>query len=84
MNRLPNWLTLLGHLKPDSVRVQAGANIARGDWLDSVGNPGNTGEPQRHVHAQGPGSTEAPLGGDSRPIQFKGRLPVRGDQIEAP
>jgi hypothetical protein len=75
---------LLGHLQPSSVRVQAGANVALGDWLGSVGNSGNTGEPHLHIHAQGPGSTGAPLGGDPQPIQFNGRLPVRGDRIEAP
>lgn len=75
---------LLGHLQPGSVRVHAGANVAVGEWLGSVGNSGNTGEPHLHVHAQGRGPTEAPLGGDPRPIQFNGRFPVRGDRIEAP
>ncbi|MBC7598591.1 MAG: M23 family metallopeptidase [Polaromonas sp.] len=75
---------LLGHMQPGSVRVHAGDNVAVGDWLGSVGNSGNTGEPHLHVHAQGRGPTEAPLGGDPRPIQFNGRFPVRGDRIEAP
>ncbi len=74
---------LLGHLQPGSVRVHAGAHVAVGDLLGSVGNSGNTGEPHLHVHAQGIGPTEAPLGGDPRPIQFNGRFPVRGDLIEA-
>ena len=74
----------LGHLQPDSMRVHVGANVAVGDWLASVGNSGNTGEPHLHVHAQGQGTTEAPLGGDPRPLQFNGRFPVRGDRIEAP
>ena len=75
---------LLGHLQPGSVRVRTGANVVAGDWLGSVGNSGNTGEPHLHIHAQGPGQTEAPLGGDPRPVQFNGRFPVRGDRIEAP
>ena len=75
---------LLGHLQQGSVRVRAGANVAVGDWLASVGNSGNTGEPHLHIHAQSPGSTEAPLGGDPRPIQFNGRFPVRGNRIELP
>ncbi|QCB45564.1 M23 family metallopeptidase [Hydrogenophaga sp. PAMC20947] len=75
---------LLGHLQPGSVRVHAGAQVAVGDWLGSVGNSGNTGEPHLHIHAQGPGSTDAPLGGDPRPLQFKGHFPVRGDRIEVP
>ncbi len=75
---------LLGHLQSGSVRVPAGANVAVGDWLGSLGNSGNTGEPHLHIHAQGQGSAEAPLSGDPRPIQFNGRFPVRGDRIEAP
>ena len=75
---------LLGHLQRGSVRVHAGADVAVGDWLASVGNSGNTGEPHLHVHAQGRGPTEAPLGGDPRPIQFQCRFPVRGDRIVAP
>ena len=75
---------LLGHLQQGSVQVHPGANVVVGDWLGSVGNSGNTGEPHLHIHAQAPGSTEAPLSGDPRPIQFNGRFPVRGDRIEAP
>ena len=75
---------LLGHLQPGSVRVRAGAKVAVGDWLASVGNSGNTGEPHLHIHAQGPGLSDAPLGGDPRPIQFSGRFPVRGDRFEVP
>ena len=75
---------LLGHLQQGSVKVRAGASVAVGDWLGSVGNSGNTGEPHLHVHAQGPGPSEAPLGGDPRTIEFNGRFPVRGDRIDAP
>ena len=74
----------LGQLQPGSVRVQARANVAVGDWLASVGNSGNTGEPHLHIHAQGRGPPGAPWGGDPRPIEFNGRFPVRGDRIEAP
>jgi hypothetical protein len=75
---------LLGHLRQGSVRVRAGADVAVGDWLGAVGNSGNTGEAHLHVHAQGKGPTEAPLGGDPRPLRFNGRFPIRGDRIEAP
>jgi hypothetical protein len=75
---------LLGHLQPGTVRVQAGANVVVGDWLGSVGNSGNTGEPHLHVHAQSPGPASAPLGGDPLPILFHGHYPVRGDRIHAP
>ena len=84
MLRCPEADVLLGHLQPGSVRVHAGVNVVAGDWLASVGNSGNTGEPHLHVHAQSPGLTAAPLGGDPRPIEFNGRFPVRGDRIDAP
>ena len=75
---------LLGHLRPGSVQVRAGARVAAGDWLGSVGNSGNTGEPHLHVHAQRPGPVGAPLGGDPLPLVFGGRFPVRGDHIVLP
>ena len=45
---------------------------------------GNTGKPHLHIHAQGLGPIESPLGGDPRPIQFNCGFPVRGDRIETP
>jgi Peptidase family M23 len=75
---------LLGHLRPGSVQVRAGASVAVGDWLGSVGNSGNTGEPHLHVHAQRPGPVGVPLGGDPLPILFNGRFPLRGDRIDSP
>ncbi len=75
---------LLGHLQPGSVQVGAGAHVAVEDWLGSVGNSGNTGEPHLNIHAQGRSATEAPWGGDPWPIQFNGRFPVRADRIEVP
>ncbi len=75
---------LLGHLQPGSVQVRAGAQVAVGDWLGSVGNSGNTGEPHLHIHAQSPGPAEAPLSGEPRPIELNGHFPVRGDRIETP
>jgi murein DD-endopeptidase MepM/ murein hydrolase activator NlpD len=75
---------LLGHLQPASLRVRAGAMVAVGDWLGSVGNSGNTGEPHLHIHAQGRGTSDAPLGGEPHPLLFNGRVPVRGDRIDVP
>ena len=74
---------LLGHLRPGSLQVHAGAIVAVGDWLGSVGNSGNTGEPHLHVHAQRPGPANAPFAGDPLPILFGGRYPVRGDRFES-
>ena len=75
---------LLGHLQPGSVQVDVGAKVAVGDWLGLVGNSGNTGEPHLHIHAQGRGSSDAPLSGEPRHIAFNGHFPVRGDRIETP
>ena len=75
---------LVGHLRPGSVQVRPGASVAVGDWLGSVGNSGNTGEPHLHVHAQRPGPAGAPFSGDPLPVLFNGRYPVRGDRIDLP
>ena len=75
---------LVGHLRPGSVQLRPGARFAAGDWLGSVGNSGNTGEPHLHVHAQAPVAAGALLGGDPVPILFNGRYPVRSDPIESP
>ncbi len=75
---------LIGHLRSGSVQVRPGTTVAVGDWLGSVGNSGNTGEPHLHVHAQAPGPAGTPLGGDPLPILFNGRHPVRGVRIESP
>ncbi len=75
---------LLGHLQPGSVQVDVGAKVAVGDWLGLVGNSGNTGEPHLHIHAQGRGSSDAPLSGEPRHIAFNGHFPIRGDRIEVP
>ena len=77
-------MTWLHTVQVSALQVRAAASVAVGEWLGLVGNSGNTGEPHLHIHAQGRGPTEAPLGGDPRPIQFNGQFPVRGDQIEAP
>ena len=75
---------LLGHFQQGSVRVHAGDHLKVGDWIGSVGNSGNTSEPHLHIHAQSPGPTGAPLGGDPRPIEFNSRFLVRGDTIVVP
>ncbi|NOT44358.1 MAG: M23 family metallopeptidase [Acidobacteria bacterium] len=75
---------LVGHLRPGSLQVRPGADVDAGDWLGSVGNSGNTGEPHLHVHAQTAGPAGAPMGGNPMPILFRGRYPVRGQRIESP
>ena len=70
---------------PSAIKVDpALATTAIADYFALAGNSGNTGEPHLHIHAQGQGSTAAPLGGEPIHIKFNGRFPVRGDRINSP
>ena len=44
---------LMGHLKQDSVTVQVGDVVRRGQPLAAVGNSGHTNEPHLHLQVQG-------------------------------
>jgi hypothetical protein len=76
------WV-LLGHLQKGSVQVRTGQLVAEGQLLGRVGNTGNTGEPHLHIHAQSPGTEEAPLSGAPLRIRFDHRGPVRNARIKA-
>jgi hypothetical protein len=76
------WV-VLGHLKKGSVEVATGQLVTQGLRLGRVGNTGNTGEPHLHIHAQRPGTEEAPLSGEPLPIRFGERYPVRNARIVA-
>lgn len=76
------WV-LLGHMQNGSVRVRAGQKVTVGQPVGRVGNTGNTDEPHLHIHAQRPGTAEAPLSGDPMPIRFGSRYPVRNARIKA-
>ena len=73
---------VLGHMTTGSVRVSAGDAVAVGDVLGLVGNSGNTDEPHLHIHAQTPGSPDAPLNGQPLPIRIEGRTLVRNEVVE--
>jgi hypothetical protein len=75
------WI-LLGHLQKGSLRVNAGERLKQGELLGRVGNTGNTGEPHLHIHAQRPGTADAPLSGRPLPIRFGDRYPVRNARIK--
>lgn len=72
---------LLGHLRPGSISVSFGARLETGDVIGEVGNSGNSEEPHLHVHAQTPGSAEAPLSGEPLAVRFDGRYLVRNQRI---
>ncbi len=72
---------VFAHLRQGSVRVEPGARVRTGDLLGEVGNSGNTSEPHLHIHAQRPGSPEAPLSGDPLPLTINGRVLLRNARI---
>ena len=72
---------VLGHMASGSVRVSAGDTVAVGDVLGLVGNSGNTDEPHLHIHAQTPGSPDAPLNGQPLPIRIDAETLLRNDVV---
>jgi murein DD-endopeptidase MepM/ murein hydrolase activator NlpD len=74
------WI-VLAHLMQASVRVAKGSEVPVGDVLGRVGNSGASDEPHLHIHAQTPGTAEAPLGGEPLPVTFDGRHLVRNDRV---
>jgi Peptidase family M23 len=74
------WV-VLGHLERGSVAVAVGANVAALAPLGRVGNSGNTSEPHLHVHAQQPGSSAEPLGGEPVAIRLDSAYLVRNDRV---
>jgi hypothetical protein len=74
------WI-LLAHMKQGTVQVANGERVAEGDLLGLVGNSGRSDEPHLHIHAQTPGTREAPLGGQPVPVTFAGRHLVRNDRV---
>jgi hypothetical protein len=72
---------LLAHLRKGSLSVSAGARVRLGQKLGEAGNSGNSDTPHLHVHAQLPGSRDAPLSGEPIPLRINGRYLVRGDRL---
>jgi hypothetical protein len=76
------WI-LIGHLQRGTVAVANGQPLQVGDFLGAVGNSGNTNEPHLHIHAQTPGTSSMPLGGEPLHLRFEGTFPRRNDRIVA-
>jgi len=74
------WV-LLGHLQQGTVEARAGQAVEVGQRLGRIGNSGNTGEPHLHIHAQRPGTSGAPFGGDPIPFRLDGRYLVRNSRV---
>ncbi len=72
---------VLAHFQPGSLQVVTGDRVHAGQVIARVGNSGRSDEPHLHIHAQRPGSPDAPMSGDPLPIRFRGKYPVRNDRI---
>lgn len=75
---------VLGHFRQGSVRVGLNDRLAVGATIAEVGNSGATNEPHLHIHAQTPGTAEAPFSGAPIPVRLDGRFWVRNDRFEIP
>ena len=74
---------LLAHFRQGSLRVTVGDDRATGQRIAEVGNSGESSEPHLHIHAQRPGTPDAPFGGEPVPLRLEGRFLVRGDLVQA-
>lgn len=73
---------VFAHLQQGSVTVSPGQEVAAGTMLGRVGNSGNTSEPHLHIHAQRPGTVEAPLDGEPLPLTIDGRVLLRNSRFQ--
>jgi hypothetical protein len=71
----------MAHLKDGSVTVRPGDAVQTGDIIGQVGNSGMSDEPHLHIHAQTPGTKDAPYSGQPVVIRFGGRFLSRNDRI---
>jgi hypothetical protein len=72
---------VLAHLKDGSVVVRPGDMVRTGDIIGQVGNSGMSDEPHLHIHAQTPGTKDAPYSGQPVVMLFGGRFLSRNDRI---
>lgn len=72
---------VLAHMKRGSLKVRAGQQVATGQIIGAVGNSGMSDEPHLHIHAQAPGTAQAPFSGKPVAMFFHGRFLARNDRI---
>jgi hypothetical protein len=68
----------LAHLRKGRLSVSAGARVRLGQKLGEAGNSGNSDTPHLHVHAQLPGSRDAPPVGGADPAADQRAIPGQG------
>jgi hypothetical protein len=76
-----DFVLLLAHFQPGSVRVRVDDRVSIGEKLGVVGNSGKTMEPHLHISAQRDGSQAQPLSGEPLAITIDGRYLVRNDLV---
>jgi hypothetical protein len=72
---------VLAHLKRGSLKVREGEQVTKGQIIAAVGNSGMSDEPHLHIHAQKPGTVQAPNSGAPVAMFFNGRFLARNDRI---
>jgi hypothetical protein len=80
MIRCDRFDILLAHFRNGSLRVATGAFVHQGTEIAALGNSGASNTPHLHIHAQKPGTADAPFSGQPVPIMIAGRYLVRGDR----
>ena len=63
-----NRFALFAHLKPQSIRVQVGDRVRRGQLLGLLGDSGNADSPHLHFHLV---NGNSPLGAEGLPFVFE-------------
>ena len=74
---------LIAHMRPGSVRVEAGDRVSEGQPIGECGNSGNTSEPHIHIHHQRQDPADFPIGfAEGLPLYFRDHngpaMPVGG------
>jgi Peptidase family M23 len=72
---------VMAHLKRGSIQVRLGQKIGVGQKIAAAGNSGMSDEPHLHIHAQMPGTKQAPFSGKPVAMFFNGRFLARNDRI---
>jgi hypothetical protein len=77
-----DFAVLLAHLRKDSVLVQGGDRVTRGQKIGEVGNSGQSSEPHLHVHVQRIADESAPIfSADPVFVTVEGNFLVRNEHV---